>query len=57
VAEGVKTAELSMELGQRYGVRLPICELIHAVVAGEITAAQAYAGLLASRPGRELDPD
>jgi glycerol-3-phosphate dehydrogenase (NAD(P)+) len=57
VAEGVKTAEIVMYLGERHGVQLPICEQIHRVVSGAATALEAYAGLLGAKPGHEDDPD
>jgi glycerol-3-phosphate dehydrogenase (NAD(P)+) len=54
VAEGVKTAPSAMELAARYDVELPICEMVHRVILGEITGALAYRGLRA--PGHEADP-
>jgi glycerol-3-phosphate dehydrogenase (NAD(P)+) len=54
VAEGVKTAVTVMELAERHGVEMPICDVINRVVTGEISAVDAYRGL---RPaGHELDP-
>ena len=54
VAEGVKTAVTVMELAERHGVEMPICDVINRVVTGEISAGDAYRGL---RPaGHELDP-
>ncbi len=57
VAEGVKTAQVVLELGERHGVELPICEEIHAVVHEGRTAERAYAGLLARRAGAEHESD
>jgi glycerol-3-phosphate dehydrogenase (NAD(P)+) len=57
VAEGVKTAEIVLYLGERYGVRMPICEQIHRVVTGAATAVDAYAGLMQEKPGHEDAPD
>lgn len=54
VAEGVKTASIVHDLAAEHGVFLPICESIHRVVTGQITAADAYRGLRAS--GHEFDP-
>lgn len=56
VAEGVKTAATAVELGQRFGVELPICREIHRVVAGQASALDAYRGLLSARPGHESEP-
>jgi glycerol-3-phosphate dehydrogenase (NAD(P)+) len=54
VAEGVKTAVTVMELAYRHGIEMPICQVIHGVITGEISALDAYRGL---RPaGHELDP-
>ena len=57
VAEGVKTAHVVMELAARYGVDLPICAEIRRVVSGEISAVEAYRGLMARAPaGHEAGP-
>jgi glycerol-3-phosphate dehydrogenase (NAD(P)+) len=56
VAEGVKTAVITHELGERYGVVLPVCDEIHAVVTGERSAADAYRGLMTMKAGHESDP-
>lgn len=54
VAEGVKTAVTVMQLAERHGVEMPICQVINRVVTGEMSAVDAYLGL---RPaGHELDP-
>jgi glycerol-3-phosphate dehydrogenase (NAD(P)+) len=54
VAEGVNTAVLVLELGERYGLPMPICAMIDRVVRGEIAPADAYFGLHPA--GHELDP-
>jgi glycerol-3-phosphate dehydrogenase (NAD(P)+) len=54
VAEGVKTAELVLDLAERYGLDLPICRVINQVVKGEIPPSGAYWGL--HRAGHEADP-
>ena len=54
VAEGVKTAAAVTDLAARYGLHLPICQVIQQVLAGELTAAEAYRGL--EPAGHELDP-
>jgi len=57
VAEGVKTAHTVMELAERYQVELPICAEIRRVVSGEISAVEAYRGLVRRMPaGHESDP-
>jgi glycerol-3-phosphate dehydrogenase (NAD(P)+) len=57
VAEGVKTAQTVMDLAERYGVELPICAEIRRVVTGEISAVEAYRGLMARSPaGHESGP-
>ena len=53
VAEGVKAAALVLELGQKYGVKLPIAEHIHHVIMGEEQPLDAFAGLVP--PGHEFD--
>jgi glycerol-3-phosphate dehydrogenase (NAD(P)+) len=55
VAEGVKTAVTVETLAERYGVQMPVCHTIYRVLQGEISAADAYAGLrIPAR--RESDP-
>jgi len=54
VAEGVNTAVLVLELAERYGLELPICQTIERVVRGEIRPADAYWGLTPA--GHEDDP-
>jgi glycerol-3-phosphate dehydrogenase (NAD(P)+) len=46
VAEGVKTSKVVMELGEEYGVDLPIAEEVHGVVHEGRAATDAYRGLL-----------
>jgi glycerol-3-phosphate dehydrogenase (NAD(P)+) len=54
VAEGVKTASTVLELADRYGLSMPVCEVINRVVLGEISPADSYRGL---RPaGHESEP-
>jgi glycerol-3-phosphate dehydrogenase (NAD(P)+) len=54
VAEGVNTAQLALDLAQRYGVDLPICHEIRAVVTGQQRPVDAYRGLRV--PGHESEP-
>jgi glycerol-3-phosphate dehydrogenase (NAD(P)+) len=57
VAEGVKTVHAAVALADRYGLPMPITRTIRRVVTDEITAAEAYDGLLQSHPaGHESDP-
>jgi glycerol-3-phosphate dehydrogenase (NAD(P)+) len=56
VAEGVKTAPVVMSLAAQKGIDLPICRAVYEVLAGEITAVDAFNGLLRSRPGLESEP-
>jgi glycerol-3-phosphate dehydrogenase (NAD(P)+) len=49
VAEGVATAPAVRDLARQLNVRMPICEAVAAVLAGEITLNAAVDGLL-SRP-------
>jgi glycerol-3-phosphate dehydrogenase (NAD(P)+) len=57
VAEGVKTVHAAVALSDRYGLAMPITRTIHRVVTDQITAAEAYDGLLQSHPaGHESDP-
>lgn len=53
VAEGVHTCGLALELAKRHGVEMPIAREIHRVVHGEITALEAYRGLVRRPPGAE----
>ncbi len=54
VAEGVRTAEVVLDLAERHGLDLPICRAIHQVVGGKLPPSGAYFGL---RPaGHEADP-
>ncbi|MHB8245828.1 MAG: NAD(P)H-dependent glycerol-3-phosphate dehydrogenase [Acidimicrobiales bacterium] len=54
VAEGVKTAELVLDLAERHALDLPICRAINQVVRGEIPPSRAYWGLHPA--GHEADP-
>lgn len=54
VAEGVKSAPVVAALGREYGVDLPICEEVRAVVEDGRTAQEAYRGLLKRAKGSEV---
>jgi len=54
VAEGLNTAVVVLELARRFGVDMPICDVIHRVVRGEIAPADAYFGLTPA--GHEAEP-
>lgn len=56
VAEGVKTVGAVVGLADRHGLQVPICRIVQRVVAGEITAADAYDGLRRTPARREADP-
>ena len=55
VAEGVKTAETAVALGERYSVDVPIARRVYQVIAGEISGAEAYQGLT-PEASTEADP-
>jgi glycerol-3-phosphate dehydrogenase (NAD(P)+) len=55
VAEGIHTCGLALELAERHGVEMPITREIHRVMHGEITALDAYRGLVRRPPGVETD--
>ena len=54
VAEGVKTSRVVMELGEQYGVDLPIAGEVFAVVHEGRPAADAYRGLLGRNVSSEM---
>ena len=57
VAEGVGTAATAHQLAERYRVEMPIFDEIYRVLAGEISAGQAYRGLTRAHPaGHEREP-
>ena len=49
VAEGVESAPAAVDLGRKYGVELPLCNAVAAVLSGEMDVSSAVAALL-SRP-------
>ncbi len=55
VAEGVPTTRAAMRLARQLDVELPITELLHEVLSGGITVAQATVELLERAPRDELD--
>jgi len=57
VAEGVKSSSVVLELGERYGIELPIATEVHAVVHEGRTAVEAYQGLTRRAAGAEMDGD
>jgi glycerol-3-phosphate dehydrogenase (NAD(P)+) len=56
VAEGLKTAVTSHELGERFDVDMPVHEEIYRVVTEQSDAVDAYRGLRTVAPGHEMDP-
>ncbi len=55
VAEGVKAASVIMEFAEKYGLNMPIAREVDAVVNHGSTVEEAYRGLMAEKPGREID--
>jgi glycerol-3-phosphate dehydrogenase (NAD(P)+) len=55
VAEGVHTCRLALELAKRHGVEMPIAREISRVVHGDVTALDAYRGLVRRPPGAETE--
>ena len=55
VAEGVKAASVIMELAEKYGLHMPIAREVDAVVNHGATVEDAYRGLMAEKPGHEVD--
>jgi glycerol-3-phosphate dehydrogenase (NAD(P)+) len=55
VAEGVKTAHVVIELAHELGVDMPIAREVDAVVNAGRSAAEAYRGLMRTRPTSEWD--
>ncbi len=49
VTEGVETAPAIVELGKRLGVDLPICNVVHGMIDGRLSAREAV-DLLLNRP-------
>ena len=46
VVEGVPTASAVLDLAKKYGIELPICSAVHAVITGEISTQRAVQILL-----------
>ena len=57
VAEGVKTVQSVLHLGERHDVDLPICRTIHQIVHEGASPSEAYAALVHRSPGHEYDSD
>ena len=55
VAEGVKAASVIMEFAEKYGLSMPIAREVDAVINHGSTVEQAYNGLMAEKPGHEVD--
>ncbi len=53
VAEGVKTSRVVMELGEKYGIELPIAREVYGVLYEGRKATDAYSGLTRVEPGAE----
>ena len=55
VAEGVKSASVIMEFAEKYGLNMPIAREVDAVVNHGATVEDAYQGLMAEKPGKEIE--
>ena len=55
VAEGVKSASVIMEFAEKYGLSMPIAREVDAVVNHGATVEDAYQGLMAEKPGKEIE--
>ena len=53
IAEGVRTARAAVALAERHGVEMPIAESVHAVLAGDLSPADAADRLMR----RQLRPE
>ncbi|MGD8681960.1 MAG: hypothetical protein PVJ33_16445, partial [Lysobacterales bacterium] len=56
VAEGVKSTPTVVELGQEYGVEMPITRDVYSVLQGQQNPRQVFRGLLKSTVGAESEP-
>jgi glycerol-3-phosphate dehydrogenase (NAD(P)+) len=56
VAEGVKSAKTVLQLGEEYGVEMPIASEVNGVINEGRTAQDAFRGLLKRAAGSEADP-
>jgi glycerol-3-phosphate dehydrogenase (NAD(P)+) len=56
VAEGVKSSRTVLELGEAYGVEMPIASEVNGVINEGRTAQDAFRGLLRRIAGSESDP-
>jgi glycerol-3-phosphate dehydrogenase (NAD(P)+) len=54
VAEGIKAANVVMEMAGRLGIEMPIAKEVDGVVNHGRTAEDAYRGLLKAAPGHEV---
>src|SRR3954468_11839687 len=55
VAEGVKAASVIMEFANEFGLNMPIAREVDAVVNHGANVEQAYRGLMAEKPGHEVN--
>jgi glycerol-3-phosphate dehydrogenase len=56
VAEGATTAAPVVALAERYGVELPICQQVAAVLQGASRPSEAVGALLGRPPTQERSP-
>ena len=55
VAEGVKTSKVALELAERYGVEMPITQMVHDVLFCGIDPKEAVLGLMTRLPKSEVE--
>ena len=53
VAEGVSTAETALRLARQHGVQVPITEVMHAVIRGDLAAKDSVSLLMERAPATE----
>jgi glycerol-3-phosphate dehydrogenase (NAD(P)+) len=56
VAEGVKSSKTVLQLGEHYGVEMPIAMEVNGVINDGRGAQEAFRGLLRRSAGSEADP-
>jgi glycerol-3-phosphate dehydrogenase (NAD(P)+) len=57
VIEGIPAAQAAVALGARYGVDLPVCELVEAVLENRVSVQEALARLMGREATVELPTD
>lgn len=54
VVEGKRNAELVMKLAEKYNIDMPICETVHRILQGKMSAKKAMEALLSREVKNEL---